>query len=105
MVMNLLRQRVGDSGHRLDVLERRRTDRTGAAEMVQQRTLARRADAGHLVERRAGDVGAASRAVGADGEAMRLVAQTLEEVEHRITRLERERRLARDEKTLATRIA
>src|SRR6185312_16939004 len=97
MVMNLLRQGAGDSGHRFDVLERCCTNRTGAAKMVQQRTLAGRADARHLVERRAGDVGGAPGAVRADGEPVRLVAQALEEIEHRIARLEREGWLARHE--------
>jgi len=40
-----------------------------------------------------------------DCEAMRFVAQALEEVEHRIARLERERRPARHEEALATGVA
>src|SRR5436190_32047 len=77
MVMNLLRQGVGDSRHRLDVFQACRTDRPGAAEMVQQRTLACRANARHLVERRTRNVGCTARAMRADGEAVRLVAQAL----------------------------
>src|SRR5262249_10298925 len=55
--------------------------------------------------RRTRDVLGASRAMSADGEAMRLVAQPLQEIEHRIARLEREGRLARHEEALASRIA
>src|SRR6185312_8562221 len=105
MVMNLLCQAAGDSGHRFDVLERGSTYRTGAAEMVQQRALAGGADARHLVERRAGDVGGAPGAMRADRESMRLVAQALEEIEHRVARLEREGRLARHEEALAAGVA
>ena len=47
----------------------------------------------------------APRAMRADGEAMRLVAQALQEIEHRIARLEREGRLARHEEALAAGVA
>ena len=60
---------------------------------------------GDLVERRAADRLGAPRAVRADGEAMRLVAQALEEIEHGIARLEAERRLARHEEALAAGVA
>ena len=41
----------------------------------------------------------------ADGEAMRLVAQPLQEIQHRIARLEREGRLAGHEEALAAGVA
>ena len=52
-------------------------DAAGGAEMVEQRFLARRADAFDFVERRAGRFGGAFLAVGADGPAVSLVAQAL----------------------------
>ncbi len=93
--MDFLGKRVGDARHRLDVLQGGDGYRTGAAEMMQQGALAAGADARHLVERRLGDVGGAPRAMRADGEAMRLVAQPLQEIEHRIARLERRRAACR----------
>ena len=72
---------------------------------MQQRALAVCADAGHFVERRASEFVGAARAMSADGETMRLVAQPLQEVEHRIARLEGERRPAGHEEALATGIA
>src|SRR5580698_3731557 len=68
MLMNLLGQGAGDSRHRFDVFQGCGTNRTGAAKMMKERTFAGSADAWHLVERRAGDVGGAPRAMRADGE-------------------------------------
>ena len=59
-----------------------------------RRPLARRADAVDLVERIGADRLRALGAVRADGEAMRLVAQALDEIEHGIARLEHEAALA-----------
>ena len=73
--------------------------------MVQQRALAPGADAGDLVERRAADRLGALGAVGADRETVRLVAQPLQEIEHRVARLEGDRRPAGEEKTLAPGVA
>src|SRR5277367_225005 len=73
--------------------------------MMQQRALAARADTRHLVERRARDVGRPSCTVRADSEAVCLVAQALQEIEHRIARLEREGRLAWHEEAFPAGIA
>ncbi len=62
--------------------------------MRQQRAFAGGADAGHIVQRRRTDRLGAFGAVGADGKAVRLVAQALDEVEHRIIVAQRERALA-----------
>src|SRR5204862_6667442 len=69
-------------------------DGFGGAEMLEQRALARRADAGDLVERVGADGLAALGAVGTDGEAVGLVAQALDEIEHGIARLEQQRLVA-----------
>ena len=52
----------------------------GGTEMRQKRTLARRPDARHIVERRRADGLGPFRAMRADGEAMRLVAHSLDEI-------------------------
>ncbi len=72
---------------------------------MQQGALAGGADAGDLVERTSGEVLLAPRAMGSDGEAMRLVAQALDEIERRIARRQPERRLAGDEKGFASGVA
>src|SRR5438445_4325202 len=90
VVMDFLGDRFGDARHRLDVLDRGDRDRPGTAEMVQQGTFATGTDAGDLVEGGACEVGGAAGAMRADGEAMGLVTQALQEVEHRVARLERE---------------
>ena len=73
--------------------------------MRQKRALARRAHARHLVERRGAHRLRPLRAVGADREAVRLVAEALDEVEHRIVVAQREGALARPVELLAARIA
>src|SRR5262249_44585436 len=77
----------------------------GRAEMVQQRLLAPRANPRDLVEQRLADMLRALGAVRADGEAVRLVAQALQEVEDRVTRIEAKRCLAGQEEALAPGIA
>src|SRR5215831_21032317 len=79
--------------------------RLGRAEGEQERALARRADAGDFVERAPDEVLLAPGAVGPDGEAVRFVAQTLDEEEGRIAGRELERLPALDEEGLATRVA
>src|SRR5437870_3646047 len=73
--------------------------------MVQERPLAARPDPGDLVERGMPERLRSLGAVRADCEAMRFVAQKLQKVEDRITRVERERRPTGDEEALATRVA
>ena len=51
---------------------------------MQQRLFAPGADAGNLVQRRADDRLRSAGAMAADRETMRLVAQSLQEVEHRV---------------------
>ena len=73
---------IGDRGA-LDLLQR--------SEMVQQRALARRADARNFLQTGLADVLLAQLAMRADDEAMRLVAQPLDEIEHGVARLELDR--------------
>src|SRR5580692_2600214 len=73
---------VGDRGA-LDGFER--------AEVVQQRAFARRSDAGDLLQARFAHIAGATRPVRADGKTMGLIAQPLDEIEHRIARRQLER--------------
>src|SRR4051794_1566766 len=68
------------AGHRLELLAARLQEALGRAEVLEQHALARRADAGELVEDRARHRAVAPAAVELDGEAMRLVAHPLEEL-------------------------
>src|SRR5882757_3807721 len=70
---------VGDRGP-LDLLER--------SEVMQQGTFARRSDARNLLQAGLADVLFAQLAVRADDEAVGLVAQPLDEIEHRVARLQ-----------------
>src|SRR6202012_268259 len=69
---------VGDRGP-LDLLQR--------AEMEQQRPLARRPDAGTLLQAALADVLLPELAVRADHEPVGLVAQPLDEIQHGVARL------------------
>src|SRR5215471_4369657 len=84
VVINLFCDSFADAGGALDLRETGAGNGTGRAEMVQQRLLAAGADARDLVERRPADRLRPPRAVGADGKAMRLVAQPLQKIQYRI---------------------
>src|SRR6266478_9898907 len=73
--------------------------------MVQERLLSPRPDPGNLVERRASKRFCPLGAVGANGKAVRLVSQALQEIEDRIPWVERKRRPAGHEEALAPGIA
>src|SRR6266511_3019853 len=79
-----------DAGHLGEIGRRRALDRLERPEMVKQRALAGRADAGDFLQPRLADIAPAADAMRADREAMRLIAQPLDEIEHGITRLELE---------------
>src|ERR1700731_5097238 len=87
---------VGDRGA-LDGFQR--------AKVMQQRAFARRSDAGDLLQAGLAHVARPARPVRADGEAMRLIAQPLDEIEHRIARRQLERVPAREEEGFAAGIA
>ena len=99
MIINLFCDGFADAADPLDLGEPGARHGSRRAEMMQQRVLALGADAGDLVERRAPDRLGPLGAMRADREAVRLVAQPLQEIEHRIARLERERRPARAGRT------
>ena len=84
MVINLLGHRLADALDPFEIGEPGAGDAARRAEMMQQRLLAPRADAGDLVERRGADRLGAPCPVGADGEAVGLVAQALQVIEHRV---------------------
>src|SRR5579862_1717398 len=83
---------VGDRGA-LDGFQR--------AEVMQQRAFARRSDAGDLLQAGLAHIAGATRPMRADGEAMGLVAQPLDEIEHRVARRQLERVAAREEEGFA----
>src|ERR1700720_2703280 len=82
-----------DARSRLEVGETCHLHPPGRTEMVQQRALAGRADCGDLIQLALPDVLRTARAVRCDGEPMRLVAQALEEIQHRVARRKLERLL------------
>ena len=104
-IIDLARRFGVDAGNVFEVGHRGALDRLQGAEVAQQRALARRADAGDLLQAGLADVLLALLPMRADGEAMRLVAQPLHEIEHRIARLELERLAARNEEGLAPGVA
>src|SRR5580704_10821599 len=87
---------VGDRGA-LDGFQR--------AEVVQQRALARRPDAGDLLQARLAHVARPARPVRADGKTMGFIAQPLDEIEHRVARRQLERVAAREEEGFAAGVA
>src|SRR5690348_7447139 len=87
------------------VHEARALDGFQRAEMAEQRALARRAHARDLLQARLANVLLAARAMRADGEAMRFVAHTLDEIEQRVPWRQLERVPARHEEGLASRLA
>src|ERR1700749_4382083 len=96
---------VADAGDLAQVGHRGPFDRLQRSEMTQQGALAGRPDAGDLLQAALTDVAAAALAVRADGEPMRLVAQTLHEIEHGVARRQFERRPPRHVEGLAAGIA
>ena len=73
--------------------------------MLEQRPLSRWPDAGNVIERILGHRLFPLCTVGADGKAMRLVPQALDEIEDGVIRRQTEGRFARHEKALAARVA
>ena len=72
--------------------------------MLKQRPLSRWPDAGNVIEQIFGHGLFPLRTVRADGEAVRLVAQALHEIEDGIVRREAEGRFSRHEKALTARV-
>src|SRR5258708_17199643 len=78
-VVDLARGLGADPGHLGEIGQRRALDRLERAEMVEQGALAGRADAPDLLQPRLADVPARAAAGRADRQAVRLVAQPLDE--------------------------
>src|SRR5580704_8268619 len=87
---------IGDRGA-LDGFQR--------AEVMQQRAFARRSDAGDLLQAGLAHIARTTRPVRTDGETMSLIAQPLDEIEHRIARRQLERVAAREEEGFAAGVA
>src|SRR4051794_17668254 len=79
--VQIARDLRGQAGHPLELLARGVEHRVGRAEVRQQRLLALRPDAGQAVEDRLRHLFVAALAVVRDGEAVRLVADALQELE------------------------
>src|SRR4051812_15251792 len=88
MPIDALGERTADAFHLGDVVDRGRLHAAQAAEVLDQRLAALRADAGNLVQHGSRALFAAASAVADDGEAMRLVADRLDEVQRRVRRRE-----------------
>src|SRR3954462_5752578 len=99
-IVDLARRLRADPGNFCQIGERRALDRLERPEMMQQRALARGADAGDFLQPGLPDIAAAAGAVRAYGEAMRFVAQPLHEIEQGIALLELERFPPRHEERL-----
>src|SRR4051812_26676295 len=91
VLIDLFRDRLADPRDLLEIGKPGPRDRPHRAEMMQQRLAPRRADAADLVELRAAERLLAACPVAADRETMRLVPQALQEVQHGVARIERDR--------------
>src|SRR4051794_7215407 len=80
-----------DAGDLHQIASRGALDRLECSKMSQQRALAGRPNTLDLLQPGLTDVAAPPRAVRADREPVRLVAQPLDEIEHRIARRQLER--------------
>src|ERR671921_2255974 len=81
--VDVARDLAGQPWHRFELLARGREEPLGRAEVVEQQALARRPHAGQVVEDRACHRSVAAPAVELDRETMRLVADSLEQVQRR----------------------
>src|SRR5262249_47383870 len=105
MIIDGLGHLRADAGDAFEIGNAGAADRLGRAEMLEQGSLARGANTGHLVERGGGDRLLALGAMGTDGETVRLVPELLDAIEHGIARLEQDRLFAFDMNAFAARIA
>src|SRR5437773_12538321 len=87
-VENLASAYGTDARNLAEIGERRPFDFFQGPEVMQQRALARWPDAGNFLQAGLADILLAQLAMRADHEAVRLVAQPLDEIKHQIARLE-----------------
>src|SRR3979411_2979112 len=102
---NLARAFRADAGNLAEIGDRRPLDLFQRSKMVQQGTLAGRADNGNFLQPSFANVLFAQLAVRADHETMRLVAQPLNKIQHRVARLQLERLTVRHEPGFAAGVA
>src|SRR5215469_11953405 len=88
MIINLFGDGFADAANPLKLAEPGAGDNSCRAEMAKQRLLASRADPSDLVERRASQRFCSLGTMRPDREAMRLVAQALQEVKDGVARVE-----------------
>src|SRR5680860_1059644 len=105
VVVDLLRQTFGHAIDGLEIGKRGTANSLGAAEMRQKRAFARSAHARHIVKRSSAYRLGSFRAMCADSKAVRLVAQTLDEVKDRIIAWQGDGALAGTVKLLLAQIA
>ncbi|QTK78991.1 hypothetical protein AT6N2_C1210 [Agrobacterium tumefaciens] len=90
VIVDLPRHRLGNAGDSHQVVKAGAGYRFCRAKMLQQGALPSRTDSRNLIQRVAHHFLLAPRPVRADGEAMRLVTHTLDEIKHGVTRWQRE---------------
>src|SRR5437764_165076 len=90
-----------DPRNLLEIRDRGALDRFQGSEMPQERTLARRADSRNFLQACFANVASSALAMRAHGKAMCFVAQALDEIQHRVARLETKRLAPGHEKCLA----
>src|SRR5215470_1574939 len=94
MIISLFGDGFAYTGNAFEFAEPSASRRAPRPEMVEQRLLTASADPGDFIERRSTKSLGPLGAMRTDGKSVRLVTQPLQEVEHRIARVERERRAA-----------
>jgi hypothetical protein len=105
MIINVFRDGFANAGNPLQLAQTGPGDRSRRTEMVQHGPLAPRPDPGDLIERRAAERFCPLGTVRTDREAVRLVAQALQKVQHGVTWIERKWRSPWQEKALASGVA
>src|SRR5262245_53889577 len=103
--VNTLGHFGGNPLHGLEIVDAGARDGFGRSEMLQERALAGRADTLDLVERIDAERLGALCTMCANGEAVRFVAQALDEIQNGVARLEHERGAAGEVEMLAARVA
>src|SRR5271165_2778840 len=105
MIINVFRDGFANAGNPLQLAETGPGDGSRRTEAVQHCPLAPRPDPGDLIEHRAAERLCSLSAVRAYREAMRLVAQALQKVEHGVPWVEREWRSPGQKEALAPGVA
>src|SRR5271167_2750543 len=105
MIIDVFRDGFADAGNPLQLAKTGAGDRSRRTEMEQHCPLAPHPDPGDLIERRAAERLCPLSTVRTDREAVRLVAQALQKVEHGVPWVEREWRSPGQKEALAPGVA